>query len=149
MPHMLRSDEEAYSTASFSFFNGRTLTLTEDSQGLKVEINPADTSYTRDLMTSIRRGDVDQMSFQFETSVDEWDTTDQANVIRTLVEIKRLWDISPVSFPAYPQTSASVRKHLDELQENKSSELTDKKDTDWQERISIRRKKLSTIEREN
>jgi HK97 family phage prohead protease len=123
--------------------------LTEDSQGLKVEINPADTSYTRDLMTSIRRGDVDQMSFQFETSVDEWDTTDQANVVRTLVEIKRLWDISPVSFPAYPQTSASVRKHLDKLQENKSSELTDKKDTDWQERISIRRKKLSTIEREN
>lgn len=85
-----------------------TLLLEEDDHGLKIEIIPPETQWAKDLIYSIRRGDIDQMSFGFTVLVDEWNTEDKDNPIRTLVKVK-LYDISPVTFPAYPQTSVAVR----------------------------------------
>lgn len=85
----------------------KTLRLEEDQRGLRVEILPPDTSAARDLMTSVQRGDVDQMSFGFRTVEDKWEVVDGEN-IRTLIEV-RLFDVSPVTFPAYPQTEIALR----------------------------------------
>lgn len=133
-----------------------TLTLEEDNKGLKIEITPPETSYARDLMNLIKRGDVDQMSFQWITEKDEWDSSDLNNVTRTLIKARNLYDISPVTFPAYPQTKAAVRSakdvyinYLEELLEDNSGEDKDKEDTKWQERIRIARMKLDLIEKEN
>lgn len=90
-----------------------TLTMEEDGHGLKVSINPPDTQWARDLMTSINRGDIDQMSFGFRTIKDDWRIEDGQNV-RELKECKLL-DISPVTFAAYPQTSVSVRSKVESL----------------------------------
>jgi phage head maturation protease len=84
------------------------LTLTEDAHGLRVEISPPNTSWGRDAVESIKRGDVDQMSFGFDVLADDWDQADDGQLIRTLKKV-RLWEVSPVVFPAYPQTSVSVR----------------------------------------
>lgn len=89
-----------------------TLRLREDEIGLRIEIDAPDTQIGRDAVASIQRGDVDQMSFMFEVVADEWEQG--APVKRTLVEVK-LYDVSPVTFPAYPQTSVSVRQHVAEL----------------------------------
>lgn len=85
----------------------KTLTLQEDQRGLSVEITPPDTTAARDLVESIKRGDVDQMSFGFRTIADKWDEVD-GKLVRTLIEV-RLLDVSPVTFPAYPQTSIAKR----------------------------------------
>ena len=85
-----------------------TLTLEENQKGLIIDVEPPDTQWARDLMVSIKRGDIDQMSFSFRTIADEWDYTDEKNPIRTLVKVD-LFDVSPVTYPAYPQTSVSVR----------------------------------------
>jgi HK97 family phage prohead protease len=85
-----------------------TLTLTEDAHGLRVEISPPNTSWGREAVESIKRGDVDQMSFGFDVLADDWDQADDGQLIRTLKKV-RLWEVSPVVFPAYPQTSVSVR----------------------------------------
>jgi len=90
-----------------------TLTLREDKKGLAFEIQPPDTQWANDLLVTMRRGDVDQMSFGFQTLRDEWMTEEDVTV-RTLVEVK-LFDISPVTFPAYPGTSAQVRNTLGAL----------------------------------
>lgn len=90
-----------------------TLSLSEDSRGLKFSIIPPDTQYARDLMTSIERGDVDQMSFGFWTIDDKWEKLD-GKWVRTLLEVE-LFDVSPVTYPAYPQTSAAVRSKLEEF----------------------------------
>jgi HK97 family phage prohead protease len=92
----------------------KTLDLREDIHGLRVKITPPDTSYARDLMESMRRGDIDQMSFGFETVRDEWHISGE-EITRTLLEV-RLFDVSVVTYPAYPQTSAQVRSHVSELQ---------------------------------
>lgn len=84
-----------------------TLRLKEDKVGLQVEIDPPDTQAARDLITLMERGDVDQMSFGFRTVDDVWEKVDGEN-IRTLKKVE-LIDVSPVTFPAYPQTDVAVR----------------------------------------
>jgi len=88
----------------------KTLTLREDDKGLWVEINPPDTQAARDLMVSIDRGDVSQMSFGFQTLIDEWEHFDDKADLRTLKKVK-LWDVSPVTFPFYTQTDVALRSH--------------------------------------
>jgi len=101
----------------------KTLTLNEDDQGLAIEIDPPDTQWARDLQESIRRGDISQMSFGFIAVKDEWLHEKGKESIRTLLEVK-LFDVSPVTFPAYPQTSVKVRDYLDGLR-NAESEPDD------------------------
>ena len=130
-----------------------TLTLEEDGKGLKVEITPPDTTYARDLLTLIDRGDVNQMSFQWVTAIDEWDETDLKKVIRTLKKAKSLWDVSPVTFPAYPQTKAGLRsakqmyiEHIEELLEHNSMKKEqDSKDKGY---IAVLERKLILLEKE-
>lgn len=85
----------------------KTLRLSDDDQGLRIEIDPPETSYASDLLESMRRGDISQMSFGFRTLSDDWSLKDGENV-RTLRDVELL-DVSPVTFPAYPQTSVAMR----------------------------------------
>jgi hypothetical protein len=95
-----------------------SLSLREDKLGLFFSVVPPETSWARDLMVSIRRGDVDQCSFGFETVRDRWQREEgpdgDKRVVRTLLEVK-LYDVGPVTFPAYPQTSAQVRSQVKRL----------------------------------
>jgi HK97 family phage prohead protease len=86
-----------------------TLTVKEDDAGLAIEITPPDTAAARDVISLIERGDVDQMSFGFRTVKDLWEELKPAgDKIRTLIEVD-LFDVSPVTFPAYPETDVAVR----------------------------------------
>lgn len=82
-----------------------TLKLEENSKGLKVRIKMPPTSTARDLQELIRRGDISQMSFAFRTREDKWD---REASIRTLLDVE-LFDVSPVTYPAYPETNVGVR----------------------------------------
>ncbi len=84
-----------------------TLRLAEDEPGLAIGIDPPDTAAARDIVTMIKRGDVTQMSFGFRTISDEFQMVD-GEVVRTLKAV-RLFDVSPVTFPAYPQTDVDAR----------------------------------------
>ena len=59
------------------------------------------------MLVLIQRGDVTQMSFGFRTISDEFQMVD-GEVVRTLKAV-RLFDVSPVTFPAYPQTDVAAR----------------------------------------
>jgi HK97 family phage prohead protease len=87
-----------------------TLSMKEDALGLAIEITPPDTQIARDLLVSMERGDINQMSFGFRVKAggQDWGEDADGNVIRTLTDLK-LFDVSPVTFAAYPQTDAAVR----------------------------------------
>ncbi len=89
-----------------------TLTLEEDSKGLRVAITPPDTTWANDLRTQIKRRDITQMSFGFEMVEDSWEGEDTKSPVRTLRKVN-LFDVSPVTFPAYPQTSVKARSMTD------------------------------------
>jgi len=88
-----------------------TLSLEEREDGLHFMIDPP--VWANPHVESIKRGDVDQMSFGFRTIKDRWS---QANgeVLRELLEVQ-LFEVSPVAMPAYPQTDAQARSIPDEL----------------------------------
>ena len=82
-----------------------TLSLAEDDKGLAIDIDPPDTQWARDLVKTIQRGDVDQMSFGFQVVREMWN--EDTNT-RELIEV-RLFDVSPVTYPAYEGTDIGVR----------------------------------------
>jgi hypothetical protein len=84
-----------------------TLKLAEDEVGLAIEISPPDTQVARDLVVSLERGDISQMSFGFRVLRQEWDETGDL-LKRRLLEVE-LYDVSPVTFPAYTQTDVGLR----------------------------------------
>ncbi len=85
-----------------------TLRLAEDDVGLAIDINPPDTQTARDLMVSIERGDVSQMSIGFRAVRQEWDESGDV-LKRRLLEVE-LFDVSPVTFPAFTETDVGVRE---------------------------------------
>jgi HK97 family phage prohead protease len=116
----------------------KTLRLSEDKEGLSIEIDPPETNVAKDLLISIERGDVDQMSFGFRVrpNGEAWGEDEEGNVIRTLTDVK-LFDVSPVTYPAYPQTDVAVRSlncYLEDANKNKSRN------------IIVLRKKLELLE---
>ena len=87
-----------------------TLTLTEDSRGLYMDAEIADTTEGRDLYKLVERGDVDQMSFAFRVIRQKW-SEDRST--RTLIELSLAdGDVSIVTYPAYPTTSVEAREAL-------------------------------------
>ena len=94
-----------------------TLLLREDDTGLYYEINPPDTQSARDLMTAIDRGDIREASYGFTVDVDEWDYSDPDVIKRTIIEVREVYDISPVVFAAFNDTTVALRK----LEENRKN----------------------------
>lgn len=123
---ILEDDVRALFNHDSNYVLGRTkngtLSLKEDIHGLRIEINPPDAQWARDLMSSIQRGDIDQMSFAFQTTNDKWEFLDGVP-LRTVQDVK-LFDVSPVTYPAYPQTSVSVRDMAHQITQAREDEDT-------------------------
>lgn len=87
-----------------------TLQLKEDEKGLRVRITPPDTQFSRDLQESIRRGDIDQMSFAWFTMKDMWEHKDENEPdLRTIIEASLDdGDVAVVTYPACANTSVAL-----------------------------------------
>lgn len=85
-----------------------TLKLSEDRLGLLMDIDVADTSHGRDIVAAVKRGDVTGASISFSVPIrgDVWSV--QGGRDHRLVFEAKLYDVAPVTFPAYTQTSVSA-----------------------------------------
>lgn len=86
-----------------------TLKLSSDERGLKYEFEAPKTTAGNDLLEMLKRGDVSQSSFAFTVDEERWDEKTGQKPIRTIMKVKRLYDVSPVTYPAYPDTTAAKR----------------------------------------
>jgi HK97 family phage prohead protease len=86
--------------------SSRTLRLISDRHGLRVEIDVPDTSYGRDAIESVGRGDISGMSFGFRVFDEEWTEQDEMP-IRTVTDMV-VREVSIVTFPAYTDTDVEV-----------------------------------------
>ena len=89
-----------------------TLRIDKDGRGLRFELDLPRTGWGMDAAASIRRGDVSGMSFAFSARRDGGDTWGKPGpdgvAERTLLDAD-LYELSPVTFPAYPATDVAVR----------------------------------------
>ena len=96
-----------------------TLELDEQESGVHVGIDFPNSQEGRDKYTTVERGDVSQMSFGFDIlkeSVTD-DNSGDKRVIRSRVEEIKLWEVSPVTFPAYENTKLNARDRVTTLRE--------------------------------
>lgn len=90
--------------------SAKTLNVSVDPAGLSYEIDPPDTQGARDLIISIKRGDVRESSFAFHVEDDSWDEDEDGRMVRTIKKIKRLLDVSPVTYASYPDATVAMRR---------------------------------------
>lgn len=94
-----------------------TTVLSEDAKGLKFRTVLPDTQYAKDLYESVSRGDIDECSFGFVAVrtvwIEEPDPDDEKcqRSIRELHDVD-LFDVSTVTYPAYPGTSSAADRSL-------------------------------------
>ena len=85
-----------------------TLSLYESARGLEVDNDPPSLGMNAGFLESIERGDVSQMSFGFEVIKENVVRTEGEMLLREILEVK-LWEVSPVTFPAYTDTEIGMR----------------------------------------
>ncbi len=105
----------------FARTKNNTLTLEVDKNGLLTKTDLSKTSASREMFEEISTGMYSQMSFAFIVDDDEYNTTEH---LRTIRHIKKIFDVSAVSFPANPTTDISVatRSRFDGFIEQEKAE---------------------------
>jgi HK97 family phage prohead protease len=97
----------------------KTLRISQDATGLAYDADvDGEQSYSRDLLISLKRGDVTQSSFAFGVKRDGQRWVEEGNVItRYLLKggCTRLYDVSPVTYPAYPDATSEARSLIDDV----------------------------------
>ena len=93
-----------------------TLRLKTNSVGLNFDDDVPDTTTGRDTVEEVRRGDISGCSFSFTIAEDDWKYLEDGTVERTIIKVGEMYDVGPVTYPAYPDTMVSARS-LDKLKE--------------------------------
>lgn len=111
------SDTRGLFNHDFNYVLGRksanTLKLKEDEKGLFMDMIPPNTQLIKDLVLApMKRGDIKEGSFSFTVKTEKWEEDKEKKIVtRTIIEVEKLFDVSIVTFPAYPDTSVAVRSY--------------------------------------
>lgn len=85
----------------------KTLRLRSTSDGLEYEMTPPDTQIARDVQVNLDAGNLSGSSFAFEILEEEWRDEGDGEVRE--IRATRLYDVGPVTYPAYEATTAGLR----------------------------------------
>lgn len=101
------------------------LRLHADKNGLRYSVRLSQATYAQDLAICLARRDVQASSFGFTVADggDSWERAADGSKIRTVHNIERVYDVSPVTLPAYPTATAEVAIRSLELFETEQLRL--------------------------
>jgi HK97 family phage prohead protease len=105
--------------------NKVNMTLSVDERGLKYSFEAPNTTAGNDLLENLRIGNVRTSSFAFSVQKDAWSYSEDRSKphIRTIEKVDRLYDVSPVTYPAYPDTTVAQRSLFDMEKEHTESTI--------------------------
>lgn len=106
-----------------------TVEVWPDEHGLATRANLGKTQKARELFADIEAGNYPQMSFAFVVAEDG-DYFDRKTHTRVITRIAKVFDVSPVSFPANPNTelSVSTRDYFDGVIEAEKAERLEREE---------------------
>ena len=95
-----------------------TMQMIVDAEGMliRVDLDTENNSDARSLYSAVMRGDISGMSFMFTVGEDSWDEPESEHPTRHVRAIKRVYEVSAVTYPAYSQTSIAARGLSDALE---------------------------------
>ena len=97
------------------------MSVDENGMGIRVDLDIENNADARSLYSAVNRGDITGMSFMFSVDKDSWDEADSEHPTRHIRSIRRVMEVSAVTFPAYAQTSIQTRGLSDALDSAKES----------------------------
>ena len=109
-----------------------SLSLTVDEKGLRYAFDAPKTALGDELIEALKRGDIAESSFAFTVEKDNWERKENGTYVRTIVQIDKLYDVSPVYYPAYEDTSVALRS-LNDHKEEARQELERRKEQELNE----------------
>jgi len=153
---VLENDVRAYFNHNPDYLLGRTsagtLRLSVDEKGLRYELDIPNTTVGRDLKENMRLGNITQSSFAFTIGKngDSWERGENGNDIRIINKVDRLYDVSPVSLPAYPdandlalaQRSNFIDKEKNRQESETRFEVNEVKNSLLKLQIELKKRKL-------
>lgn len=103
--------------------SSKTCRVGVDNVGLwyECDLDESNTDHMN-LYRSIMRGDINQSSFAFSIKEQNWTFSEGEDDVRTIIKCERLYDVSPVTYPAYESTTVSARAKADYDQMKKQIE---------------------------
>lgn len=131
---VFRIDHEG---AVYARTSAGTVQLDVDEHGLHIVTDLSRTARSRAIFEDIEAGNYPQMSFAFTVADDEYDKQTHTRIIH---RVAKVFDISPVSFPANPNTvlSVSTRDYFDGVIEMEKAERLEAEERERQkQRIRI------------
>tara|TARA_R110000772_G_scaffold153261_1_gene264233 strand:+ start:5490 stop:6134 length:645 start_codon:yes stop_codon:yes gene_type:complete len=104
-----------------------TLSLSVDAKGLVYSFEIPDTTVGRDLAVNLENGNITQSSFSFGIKEDKWIHAQEegGKDHRQIIKFSRLSDVSPVTYPAYLDTSVAKRSRDIQIPENNDNKKMD------------------------
>ena len=101
-----------------------SLQLEIDERGLHYSFEAPHTALGDELIEGLKRGDIYTSSFSFKVSGDKWEKEEDGRYLRTITQIDRLFDVSPVYNAAYEDTSVAMRS-LDKIRAEEEDDKDD------------------------
>jgi len=99
-----------------------TLKLNLTGNALEYSFEAPNTTLGNDLLEMVKRGDVYQSSFAFSVEKEDWQENMGGKPKRIIRSIKKVYDVSPVTYPANPDTMVAKRSY-EEVQGAVNEEL--------------------------
>lgn len=128
---LMNHDERRGVLARYRMGKG-SLKLEIDEKGLRYSFDVPRTALGDELIESLKRGDISESSFAFTVQDVNWDRKEDGTYIRTILKFERLYDVSPVYYPAYEDTSVALRS-LNDKKEAEQQELEKRKKEEFDE----------------
>lgn len=107
-------NNNANSTMQLSVVSG-------EGMDIRVDLDTEANAEAKSLYSAVNRGDISGMSFMFVVDADSWDDIDSDHPTRTITSIKRVMEVSAVTFPAYEQTYIQARGLSEALESARTS----------------------------
>ena len=108
------------------------LTAAEDGVFMRAALDVENNPRAKEAYSAVKRGDMTGMSFAFTVDKENWEDLDTEKPLRRIAGFGKIFEVSLVAFPAYPQTSVqaasegpaleSVRASLESAREQLKAE---------------------------
>ena len=133
------------------------MTVTNRGMEIRVDLDTENNAEARALYSAVQRGDMSGMSFMFtvDTDKDIWADTDTDYPKRTIMSIRKVFEVSAVAFPAYEQTDIqaasegqtldSVRASLESAKQKLEEERKAQAETERRTALLERLNKLTEV----
>ena len=136
------------------------MTVGDEGMAIRVDLDTENNAEARALYSAVKRGDMSGMSFMFTVDKDAWTDIDTDYPKRTITSIRKVFEVSAVAFPAYPQTSlqaasedspldsarASLESAKQKLAEERAAQAEQERRTAVLERLNNLTKEVKTDE---